>query len=219
MFPLINEDKENPTELFQIWLNLPKKDKFADPDYIMMWAEDVPVLEIVNKEGKKVKVKVISGNMKGIKSLEPCNNSWAKDRSNNVGIYLIHMEVNSSITLDAVSKSLIRNLYYYQGESTINVEGHEIKSSNRLKLSGNDEIEIINGDKEAYILVLEGEPILEPGVQYGPFVMNTREEIQEAIREYEETEFGGWPWENDDPVHDKNQGRIAYYPDGRVEKK
>lgn len=219
MFPLVNEDKENPTELFQIWLNLAKKDKFTDPDYKMMWSEDIPVLEVVNKEGKKATVKVIAGNMKGIKSLEPCNNSWAKDRNNNVGIYLVHMEPNSSIALDAVSESLIRNLYFYQGEGNINVEGHDIKPSNRVKLSGDDEIKIINGDKESYMLILEGEPILEPGVQYGPFVMNTKEEIQEAIRDYQETEFGGWPWEKDDPIHDKNQGRIAYYPDGSIEKR
>lgn len=219
MFPLVNEDKENPTELFQIWINLPKKDKFADPDYKMMWSEDIPVIEVVNEEDKKATIKVIAGNMKGINSLEPCNNSWAKDRNNNVGIYLIYMEANSSMTLDPVSESLTRNLYFYQGESTINVEGYDIKPSNRVKLSGNDEIKIINGDKESYILVLEGEPILEPVVQYGPFVMNTREEIQEAMGEYQETEFGGWPWDKNDPVHDKNQGRIAYYPDGSVEKR
>lgn len=219
MFPLVNEDKENPTELFQIWVNLPKKDKFTDPDYKMMWSEDIPVIEVVNEEDKKATIKVIAGNMKGTNSLEPCNNSWAKDRSNNVGIYLIYMEANSSMILDPVSESLTRNLYFYQGESTINVEGYDIKPSNRVKLSGNDEIKIVNGDKESYILVLEGEPILEPVVQYGPFVMNTREEIQEAMRDYRETEFGGWPWDKNDPVHDKNQGRIAYYPDGSVEKR
>ena len=219
MFALVNEDKENPTELFQIWVNLPKKDKFADPDYKMMWSEDIPVIEVVNEEDKKATIKVIAGNLKGTNSLEPCNNSWAKDRKNNVGIYLIHMEANSSMTLDPVSESLTRNLYFYQGESTINVEGYDIKPSNRVKLSGNDKIKIVNGDKEAYILVLEGEPILEPVVQYGPFVMNTREEIQEAMREYQETEFGGWPWDKNDPVHDKNQGRIAYYPNGSVEKR
>jgi len=49
-------------------------------------------------------------------------------------------------------------------------------------------------------------------------VMNTRSEIQQAFADYQRTQFGGWPWPADDPVHDRNAGRFAKHIDGRVEK-
>lgn len=61
MFPLINEEKENLMELFQIWLNLPKKDKFGEPAYKMLWSEDIPIVTERNSDGKVATVK---------------NNSW-----------------------------------------------------------------------------------------------------------------------------------------------
>jgi hypothetical protein len=54
-------------------------------------------------------------------------------------------------------------------------------------------------------------------VQYGPFVMNTREEIHGAIRDYQKTRFGGWPWPSDGPVHPRSDGRFAKHADGHVE--
>ena len=63
-----------------------------------------------------------------------------------------------------------------------------------------------------------GEPLNEPMARYGPFVMNTREEIQKTFADYQETQFGGWPWPDDAPVHDREAGRFAKHVDGRVEK-
>ena len=75
------------------------------------------------------------------------------------------------------------------------------------------------GSKESRILVLEGEPIGEPVVQYGPFVMTTEQEIRDAYNEYQQTQFGGWPWDRPDPVNERTSGRFAKYADGRIEKK
>jgi len=72
---------------------------------------------------------------------------------------------------------------------------------------------------EAKVLVLQGKPINEPVVQHGPFVMNSRSEIQEAFDEYQKTQFGGWPWSRYDQVHDRSKGRFARYADGREEVK
>jgi hypothetical protein len=55
-------------------------------------------------------------------------------------------------------------------------------------------------------------------VQYGPFVMNTRAEIQQAMMDYQRTQFGGWPWPSDDPVHPRSEGRFAIHAGGRVER-
>jgi redox-sensitive bicupin YhaK (pirin superfamily) len=217
MFPLVNQDKGNPLELFQIWLNMCSKDKFVEPDYKMFWSEDIPIVENNDANGNKVAVKIITGSFKQKDGLKPCPSSWANDRTNNVGIYLIQMNPGASLTVPAVSKTLLRNLYFYQGSGVINIEDEVISSSNRVKLSGNDEIIISNGDKESYMILLEGEPIQEAVVQYGPFVMNTEKEIREAFSDYQKTQFGGWPWDRPDPIHERSTGRFARYADGTIE--
>ncbi len=220
MFPLVYQDKDNPGELFQVWLNLPAKDKFTEPAYKMLWAEDIPEIQIVNEDPKKATtVRVISGSMQGTESLPPCPGSWANDKKNHVGIFIINMEPEASITLPAVSATLKRNLYFYEGNGDIEIDGMKISSSHRIKLAGNENITINNGDKGSYMLLLEGEPIMEPVAQYGPFVMNTEKEIKEAFSDYQKTHFGGWPWDNDGPVNERTEGRFALYADGTIEKR
>jgi quercetin 2,3-dioxygenase len=219
MFPLINQEKENPAELFQIWLNLPAKDKFTEPYFKMLWSEDIPEVEISASKGKKTTIKLISGSMQGTESLTPCPASWANDPMNHVRICLIRMEPEAMLTLPPVSSSLNRNLYFYEGSGVIYIAGEVIQSSNRIKLAGNEEIAITNGEKESFVLLLEGEPIQEPVIQYGPFVMTTENEIREAYSDYRKTEFGGWPWERYDPVNERSARRFASYVDGTVEKR
>jgi quercetin 2,3-dioxygenase len=78
-------------------------------------------------------------------------------------------------------------------------------------------IELIDTGDGAEVLVLQGRPIGEPIVQYGPFVMNTQAEIKRAYADYQETWFGGWPWPADDPNHGPELRRFARHADGRVE--
>jgi hypothetical protein len=78
-------------------------------------------------------------------------------------------------------------------------------------------LELVAGDTDCELLMLQGRPIGEPVVQYGPFVMNTREQIDEAMRDYRRSRFGGWPFPGDAPVHPREQGRFAKHADGRVE--
>ena len=60
--------------------------------------------------------------------------------------------------------------------------------------------------------MLQGRPIGEPVAQYGPFVMNTQAEIMQAMNDYRRTQFGGWPWAEQDPVHGTEARRFARYP-------
>lgn len=218
MFPLIHQDKDNPLELFQIWLNLAAREKSANPNYKMLWAEDIPEVEPTSPNGKKTTVRLIAGSLLGKTSLDPAPASWAKDPDHHVSIFLIHMEPEATFKLPAVSKTLNRNMYFYQGEK-IQLEGTAIMASHRVKLAGDQEIEMTNGSKDAYILLLEGEPIQEPVAQYGPFVMNSEEEIRDAFNDYRRTQFGGWPWGRLDPVNERSAGRFAQHGDGRVEQR
>ena len=68
-------------------------------------------------------------------------------------------------------------------------------------------------------MLLQGKPIDEPVVQHGPFVMNSKIEIQQAFNDYHQTQFGGWPWSKRDQVHDKSRGRFALHADGKLETK
>ncbi|MFW9854436.1 MAG: pirin-like C-terminal cupin domain-containing protein [Candidatus Thorarchaeota archaeon] len=80
-------------------------------------------------------------------------------------------------------------------------------------------ISLKNGSDPSRILFLQGNAIEEQVVQYGPFIMNTRQEIQQAFADFHRTQFGGWPWERSDPVHPASKGRFAQYHDGSVVEK
>jgi redox-sensitive bicupin YhaK (pirin superfamily) len=216
MFPLLNREADNPLELFQVWLNLPKAKKFVKPHFKMLWAEDIPIANITDKNGKTVEVNVIAGTLGNVASLSPAPDSWAADPENEVAVWTIKMETGAEWKIPASSEKANRTLFFYRG-SSIKIEGNKIDSGQAIELRANQELIIENGDSEGYLLLLQGRPINEPVVQYGPFVMNTQAEIQQAMHDYQRTEFGGWPWPRRDVVHPREKGRFALHQDGTEE--
>lgn len=216
MFPLLNVDTDNPLELFQIWLNLPARDKFVDPHYKMLWSEEIPVLTVKDNNQKSTTLTIIAGAYQDIKGLPPTPSSWANSHENHVSIWLIQMEPSALFTLPKVSSTLGRSLYYFEGNS-VSIQDEPIEVGSRILLDGNADIILQNGSKKSSFLLLEGEPIGEPVASYGPFVMNTQQEIQDAYNDFHQTAFGGWPWKTSDPVLLREQGRFANYSNGKVE--
>jgi len=216
MFPLLKQDKENPLELFQIWLNLPARKKMANPHFTMFWAENIPVVSATDAEGKKTKVELITGGTNGLKPPMPPPDSWAYDAANEVCIWNIKMEPNARWNLPAASPGLNRVLYFYQG-NTLSVGTKTLSAYQQAQLLSHIPIALQAGTEGAGILVLQGRPIGEQVMQYGPFVMNTKQEINQAFEDYHRTKFGGWPWERYDMVHPRSKGRFARHADGREE--
>ncbi len=217
MFPLLNKKESNPLELFQIWLNLPKDKKFSDPHYAMLWAEDIPLYKEIDKNDKSIQVTIIAGRLKDINAPEPAPDSWAKNSENEVGIWLIKLEANAHWTIPPAAPGVNRSLYFYRG-SNLNVAGINVESYHSVDLLADHPVDVQNSQSDdAFLLLLQGQPINEPVVQHGPFVMNSSSEIQQAFNDYQAARFGGWPWPDHDNVHPHQSGRFAKYSDGRKE--
>jgi len=218
MFPLINEDKGNPLEIFQIWLNLPRASKMVDPHFKMLWNEDIPVIKHKDEAGKTTTVEVIAGKIDTTRALDPTPDSWAAQTDNAVGVYTVKMEANAVWTLLKTSPQANRSIFFYKGAEIV-VEDRKIPRNHILELKAGADVTIKNGPEDSYFLILEGKAIGEPVVQHGPFVMNTAEEIRETMREYGRTQFGGWPWQETEMAHPREKGRFALHSDGSEEVK
>jgi len=216
MFPLINQDGDNTTELFQVWLNLPKKNKFVEPYFDMFWSESIPVFKTKDENGKSTQVIIVAGKIEDISAPAPAPDSWAADPKNEVSVWRIRMEPAAKWEIPKASQDINRTLYFVKGKS-LKLAGEEISSYQLIELLPDAEVTLENGDEESQLLLLQGKPVNEPVVQYGPFVMNTKKEIQQAFEDYRETQFGGWPWQRPDQVHDLHKGRFAKHADGREE--
>jgi quercetin 2,3-dioxygenase len=217
MFPLLERDRPNPLELFQIWLNLPRSGKFAEPYFTMFWADRIPKHVATDDAGRRTEVSVIAGALDGVTPPAPPPESWASRPDSDIAIWTIRMEPAARWTLPAAGAGTNRVLYFFRG-TEINVDGESIAAYHAIELTPDVEVELINGADEGELLLLQGRPIGEPVAQYGPFVMNTREEIQQAFADYQRTHFGGWPWPSDHPVHERDAGRFARHADGSVER-
>ena len=209
MFPLVNQDKPNRLDLFQIWINLPAKDKMAEPGYEMIWAHEVPHIQLDGGD-----VRIISGSWGEHVAPSAPSASWAKNPENEVALYILTVKAGGSVELPTASAEANRMMYHIDG-GTATVESQKLKPKYGMELHADVPTVIEAGKEDVRVLVLQGKPIAEPVSKHGPFVMNTVEEIYQAFSDYRRTEFGGWPWGPSDIVHPRAQGRFAKMSDGR----
>jgi hypothetical protein len=151
---------------FQLWINLPAKDKMKPATYRDLDASEIP--EVKLGEGK---VRVIAGEYAGTKApVAP----GATDAT-----YLdVHLAAGATFT-QAVKDGYNALAYVYEGS----LEGIPERSAAVFTQEG--DVQVKAGAQGARFLLLAGRPLNEPVVQYGPFVMNTREEIEQAISDYQ----------------------------------
>ncbi len=213
MFPLLDEAGPNTCELFQIWVNLPAADKTADPYFSMLWHEDLPRFCV--NDGR-VALTVVAGPLAGHVPPSPPPSSYAARRDADVAIWHVRIDAGGHWTMPAAAHSETVRVAYVYGGGAVRFDGTDVPSGNGAMLECSRSVEL-RSEAGAEMLILQGRPIGEPVAQYGPFVMNDRAGIEKAFEDYRRTQFGGWPWPTDDPVHGSDRKRFARRPDSTVE--
>ncbi|KAJ3219188.1 hypothetical protein HDU67_002184 [Dinochytrium kinnereticum] len=204
-FPLLNDKGPNPLRFFQIWINLPAKSKFANPTQVMHWAEKIS--KYTSPDGK-ASVTVWSGDFHGVKGQQSPPDSWAADPANDVGVWHCTLQPQAQLILPKSNVGTNRVAFLVEG-SKIKVGERTFSQPTRFVFKDNAEAVLENvGNEVAELLVLQGKPIKEPVKQYGPFVMNSDDEIKKAFYDYQTTRFGGWPWDEDAVVFPRTKGRF-----------
>lgn len=165
-----------PFRMVQLWVNLPAKDKMAPGGYQGIVAADIPVVDLPNGAGQG---RVIAGELLGAKgpakTFTPIN-VWDLRLTRDADLPLTLPEGHTAM------------LVVLTGHVTIN-GGQQAGEAEVVLLSRDGSAVSIHADGDAMLLVLTGEPIDEPIVGYGPFVMNTEEEIRQAIDDFNSGRF------------------------------
>ncbi|MBP8116360.1 MAG: pirin family protein [Nitrospira sp.] len=164
-------------EGIQLWVNLPKASKMTAPRYQTLVDAEIPAVEL---DGGAGRVRVIAGEFRGVKGP-------AKTFSP-VHLYDLRLKAGHRIELD-LPERFNSSLFVLHGQVVVN--GSQAVQEVEIALLGQrGERVVLEAKQDATILVLSGEPIAEPIARYGPFVMNTRDEIIQAVHDYQEGKMG-----------------------------
>jgi redox-sensitive bicupin YhaK (pirin superfamily) len=164
------EQTEGRMEGFQLWLNLPAKDKMSAP-----WYRDIQSAELPEWHGPGVTARVIAGATHGV--------AGAVQREATQPLYLdLHLEPGASFeqTLPEGHNAFV---YVYRGTLSIGEQAVPVQRMAILKNAG-DGVRVVAGDEGARAILVAGRPLKEPIVQYGPFVMNSQQEIFQAVEDF-----------------------------------
>ncbi len=211
MYPLIDQENENPVHITQIMINLPLDRKNGENHVNNVWAEDVPVFE---KDGTTVTL--YCGEFDGKKTYSPNPGSYASSE-NSVRILKIEMEPGSSFMLDALAEGIDRNVYYTSGKEA-DMDGTKVGPNHRFKMKRKTSLEITNGPEESEFWILEGKPIGEKQAAFGPVILKDLDEVRAGMDEIRIKEFQEWPWGLMDVTNPIEMGRELHRADGSVER-
>jgi quercetin 2,3-dioxygenase len=169
--------KGGTLEMVQLWVNLPAKAKNAEPGYQTLLNADIPTVDLPDGAGK---LRVIAGDYAGSKG--PARTFTPID------IYDVKLNPNGATTLTPRDGHTVAVVVL---KGTVLINGSEIAREAQFALLGRSGGEVsIEANGEASVLVLSGEPIDEPVVMHGPFVMNTTDEIRQAMVDFQSGRFG-----------------------------
>jgi redox-sensitive bicupin YhaK (pirin superfamily) len=189
----------------------------VEPHFTMLWSEEIPHRTFTDDQGRSVEVVVVAGKLGDAEGPRTPPNSWASRPESAFAIYTIKLDPGARWTLPPAEPGLNRVLYTFVGDDlkvdTLTADGPML-----VQVASDRPVALGGGKSGGEILMLQARPIGEPVAQHGPFVMNTRAEIQQAFADYRSTGFGGWPWPSNDPVHEREEGRFAIHADGRKER-
>ncbi|MDY0744083.1 pirin family protein [Paucibacter sp. R3-3] len=168
------EQQEGRMEGFQLWLNLPAKDKMRDP-----WYRDIPSAEIPQFEHEGATVRVIAGASHGV--------TGAVQRDDTEPLYLdVHLEANAVFEQPLPDT---HNAFVYVYRGALKFETGCLVPAQRMAIfantPGSDGIRLTAGDEPTRLLLIAGRPLQEPIAQHGPFVMNTQAELIQAVRDFQ----------------------------------
>lgn len=172
------EQEEGRMEGFQLWLNLPARDKLRDP-----WYRDIPAADIpcfVTSEGAAVQV--IAGSSHGV--------AGAVQRAGTQPLYLDLNLPAGTVFEQPLPAAHNAFVYVYRGAAAI--EGKDVPAGRMAILANAEQADgvRIETSSGARLLLLAGQPLGEPIAQYGPFVMNTQAEIFQAVEDFRAGRFG-----------------------------
>src|SRR5450432_34934 len=158
MFPLLQKDQPNPLELFQIWLNLPGKDKLVEPHFSMLWDKAIPRASFLDEQGRETQVTVVAGRLGDAAAPPPPPHSWASRADADVAIWSLRLAPQALFTLPPTLASTVRTLYFFKG-TTILVDGERLSSHAAVQVRSDQQIVLENGPVESELLMLQGRPI------------------------------------------------------------
>jgi redox-sensitive bicupin YhaK (pirin superfamily) len=173
---------------FQLWLNLPSKEKMQPAGYRDIPAGEIP--QVALPQGGEVKVIAGTLILDGGATHGPVNGGGAK-LSTDPLYFDVHLPAGAVFTAP-VAAGHNAFLYTYEGSAEIGAPGAAKALRNRAAgvLSDGEGVRVQAGPEGVRFLLLAAKPLREPVVQYGPFVMNTREEIEQALADYRDGRFG-----------------------------
>ncbi|MCS3421059.1 pirin family protein [Pseudomonas yamanorum] len=164
-------------EMVQLWVNLPAKDKMTDAGYQTILDGDIPTLPLAGNAGS---LRLIAGEFDGVKG--PARTFTAID------VWDMRLNAGSQVTLDLHAG---RNTALVVLRGSVRINDTDVAREGQLALFERDGTQLrLESSDDAMVLLLSGEPIDEPIVGHGPFVMNTEQEIHQAFADYQSGQFG-----------------------------